>query len=254
MSPSFLPWPGVRGSRQARPPDGQAQEPPIEPLTPVRLPDADRRLAHMAASLLLAYPDEETVTAAREVRSAVGQLPEPVARRLLTLATTLADGDPRELQAAYVATFDLKRRCTLYLSYYAAGDTRRRGASLLRFAEAYRAVGWEINGGELPDHLGSVLELSARSDGDGARIAGALLTAHRDGIEVLRAALAAEGSPWVAAVEAVCLTLPPVDARTLERVAALVAEGPPAELVGLSGLPGLPGFGDDAGGKAPPWT
>lgn len=208
----------------------------------------------MAASLLLAYPDEETVTAAREVRSAVGRLPEPVARRLLTLATTLTDGDPRELQAAYVATFDLKRRCTLYLSYYAAGDTRRRGAALLRFAEAYRAVGWELTGGELPDHLGSVLELSARSDGDGARIAGALLTAHRDGIEVLRAALAAEGSPWVAAVEAVCLTLPPVDARTLERVAALVAEGPPAELVGLSGLPGLPGFGDDAGGKALPWT
>jgi nitrate reductase molybdenum cofactor assembly chaperone NarJ/NarW len=246
VSRTFLPWPGV-GSRRAAPE-------PVETLTPVRLADADRRLAHMAASLLLAYPDEETVTAAREVRSAVGRLPEPVARRLTSLATTLADGDPRELQAAYVAIFDLKRRCTLYLSYYAAGDTRRRGAALLRFAEAYRAIGWQITGGELPDHLGSVLELSARSDGDGARIAGALLAAHRDGIEVLRAALAAEGSPWVAAVEAVCLTLPPVDTRTLERVAALVAEGPPAELVGLSGLPGLPGFGDDTGGKAPPWT
>jgi nitrate reductase delta subunit len=240
---------------------------PVEPLAPVALSDADRRLAHMAASLLLAYPDDATVLAAHEVRSAVGRLPEPVAQRLVHLATTLADGDPHDLQAAYVATFDLKRRCTPYLSYYAAGDTRRRGAALLRFAEAYRAAGWEITRGELPDHLASVLELSARADPEGTRIAGALLTTHRDGIEVLRAALAAEGSPWVAAVEAVCLTLPPVDARTLDRVAALVAEGPPAELVGLSGLPGLPGFGTDtaggpagavvedgAGGRALPWT
>jgi nitrate reductase delta subunit len=248
VSRSFLPWPGLRGPRRSG----------ADPLAPVALSDADRRLAHMAASLLLAYPDETTVTAAREVRSAVGQLPEPVAQRLTRLATALADGDPRDLQAAYVATFDLKRRCTLYLSYYAAGDTRRRGAALLRFAEAYRAIGWEITRGELPDHLASVLELSARADRDGARIAGALLAAHRDGIEVLRSALAAEDSPWVSAVEAVCLTLPPVDARTLDRVATLVAEGPPAELVGLSGLPGLPGFGGDvggdAGGRALPWT
>ncbi|MFD2797714.1 nitrate reductase molybdenum cofactor assembly chaperone [Promicromonospora vindobonensis] len=252
MTPSFLPWPGLRGSRRPRPPNAPAGSP--EPLASVPLSDADRRLAHMAASILLTYPDEETVTAAREVRSAVGQLPEPVAQRLVRLATTLVDGDPHDLRAAYVATFDLKRRCTLYLSYYAAGDTRRRGAALLRFAEAYRAVGWEINGGELPDHLASVLELSARADAGGARIAGALLTAHRDGIEVLRAALAAESSPWAAAVEAVRLTLAPVDARTLDRVATLVAEGPPAELVGLSGLPGLPGFGGDTGGRAVPWT
>jgi len=205
----------------------------------------------MAASLLLAYPDDATVGAAHAVRSAVGQLPPPVAERLTGLATTLVDGDPSALQRAYVTTFDLKRRCTLYLSYYAAGDTRRRGTALLRFAEAYHAVGWEVTGSELPDHLGSVLELSARADSDGARIVGALLTAHREGIEVLRTALAAEGSPWVAAVEAVCLTLPPVDARTLDRVAALVAEGPPVEMVGLSDLPG---FGANDGEKGAPWT
>ncbi|WP_020015806.1 nitrate reductase molybdenum cofactor assembly chaperone [Promicromonospora sukumoe] len=246
MSLSFLPRPMLR--RGARPVAAG------EPLAPVSLSDGDRRLAHMAASLLLAYPDEHAVRATHEVRAAVGHLPPPVAERLTGLATALTDGDIAALQAAYVATFDLKLRCTLYLSYYAAGDTRRRGAALLRFAEAYRAVGWEVTRGELPDHLGSVLELSARADGDGARIVGALLAAHRDGIEVLRQALAAEGSPWVAAVEAVCLTLPPVDTRTLERVAALVAEGPPAELVGLTGLPGFGADGADAAGGGPPWT
>jgi nitrate reductase delta subunit len=243
MTLSFLPRPGVR-----------ARE--LEPLAPVRLDDAGRRVAHMAATLLLAYPDDATLQAAATVRDAVVGLPEPVRARLdglaAELAEALADGDAAALQADYVATFDLKRRCSMYLSYYAAGDTRRRGAALVRFVEAYRAAGWELTGTELPDYLPTVLELSARGDADGARIAGALLAAHRDGVEVLRSALAALGSPWTAAVEAVCLTLPEVDAATAERVERLVTSGPPAELVGLSGYGAEPGAG--GAGRELPWT
>ncbi|MFC7878989.1 nitrate reductase molybdenum cofactor assembly chaperone [Isoptericola sp. NPDC057391] len=239
---AFLPRPGVRAKR-------------LDPLAPVPLGDGDRAVAHMAASVLLAYPDDATLAAAPTVRDAVAGLPDPVRDRLAGLATTLLDGEPGALQAQYVATFDLKRRCAMYLSYYAAGDTRRRGAALVSFVEAYRAAGYETTGDELPDYLPTVLELSARGGPDGARIAGALLTAHRDGIEVLRSALAAQRSPWTAAVEAVSLTLPPVDAATAERVADLVAAGPPAELVGLSGYgagDGDAGYGNE--GKDLPWA
>lgn len=243
MKLAFLPRPGVRARR-------------LEAMTPVRLDDGERRTAHMAASLLLAYPDDDTVAAAREVRSAVGPLPAPVRDRLDGLAARLVDGDPRELRALYVTTFDLKRRCSMYLSYYAAGDTRRRGAALVRFVEAYRAAGFETTGTELPDYLPTVLELSARGDADGVRIAAALLDAHRDGIEVLRSALSALESPWTAAVEAVCLTLGPVDDATAERVADLVTTGPPEESVGLEGYGA--GGDADAGAAAPggslPWT
>ncbi|MCA5895169.1 nitrate reductase molybdenum cofactor assembly chaperone [Isoptericola sp. NEAU-Y5] len=225
---AFLPRPGVRAKQ-------------LDPLAPVPLDDGGRAVAHMAASLLLAYPDDDTLAAAPTVRDAVAGLPVPVRDRLAGLATTLLEGDPVALRADYVATFDLKRRCAMYLSYYAAGDTRRRGHALVRFVEAYRAAGFEATDGELPDYLPTVLELSARGDADGARIAGTLLAAHRDGIEVLRSALASLGSPWTAAVEAVCLTLPPVDAATAARVADLVTAGPPAELVGLSGY----GNGDE---------
>jgi nitrate reductase delta subunit len=236
MSLAFLPRPGVRAKR-------------LDPLAPVPLDDRGRAVAHMGAAVLLRYPDDETRAAAVTVRDAAAGLPAPVRDRLAGLATTLTDGDPAALQAGYVATFDLKRRCAMYLSYYAAGDTRRRGAALVRFVEAYRAAGFETTGDELPDYLPTVLELSARGGPDGARIAGALLSAHRDGIEVLRSALAAQRSPWTPAVEAVCLTLPPVDAATAERVADLVAAGPPAELVGLSGYGSS---GDD--GKDLPWA
>ena len=239
MSLAFLPKPGVRARL-------------LDPLTPVPLDDGGRRVAHMAASLLLGYPDDATLEAATCVTGAVRPLPAPVRDRLTGLARTLLDGDVQALRADYVATFDLKRRCSMYLSYYAAGDTRRRGAALVRFVEAYRAAGWETTGTELPDYLPTVLELSARGDADGARIAGALLAAHRDGVEVLRSALAALGSPWTAAVEAVCLTLPEVDAATAERVERLVTSGPPAELVGLSGYGAEPGAG--GAGRELPWT
>jgi bifunctional UDP-N-acetylglucosamine pyrophosphorylase/glucosamine-1-phosphate N-acetyltransferase len=45
------------------------------------------------------------------------------------------------------------------------------------FIEAYRAAGWEVEDGELPDYLPMVLEFSARSD---SPIARELLAAHRE--------------------------------------------------------------------------
>jgi nitrate reductase delta subunit len=191
----------------------------------------------MVASLLLAYPDGDVLAALPTVRAATPSLPPSVRERLdafCDLLATLGDGrDLRDLQARYVATFDLKRRCAMYLSYYAAGDTRRRGTALVAFVEAYRAAGWEITESELPDYLPTVLEFSARTQCEDAAIAAGLLASHRDGIEVLRAALEQQASPWTGLVEAVCLTLPPLDERTQQRYVELVTSGPPAELVGM---------------------
>jgi nitrate reductase delta subunit len=191
----------------------------------------------MAASVLLAYPDADVLDAAVAVRASTPGLPAPVRERLdafCDVLTACADARGlRELQARYVATFDLKRKCSMYLSYYAAGDTRRRGTALVAFVEAYRAAGWEVTGSELPDYLPTVLEFSARTEGDDATIAAGLLASHRDGIEVLRTALDSMASPWTGLVEAVCLTLPPLDERTQQRYVELVTAGPPAELVGM---------------------
>ncbi|BDZ42391.1 nitrate reductase delta subunit [Paraoerskovia sediminicola] len=208
-------------------PKPTARAPQLEPLTPVAATDAQRRTTHMAASLLLGYPDAEVRAAVPVVRDAVPGLPAPVAERLTRFLDVLATTDPHELEALYVQTFDLKRKCSMYLSYFATGDTRKRGMALVRFVQAYRAAGWEVDGDELPDHLPTVLELSARSTGDDeARIAAGLLGTHREGIEVLRSALAAMRSPWTDVVEAVCLTLPALDARTHARFVELVTAGP----------------------------
>ncbi|MFF2272319.1 nitrate reductase molybdenum cofactor assembly chaperone [Agromyces sp. NPDC058136] len=205
--------------------------------TPLALKPGARRLVHIAASLLLDYPGDGFDERVAAVAASLDELPPEIARDLREFLDHVATTDREALKTEYVATFDLKRRCCLYLSYYAAGDTRRRGMALVTFIEAYRAAGWEFDAEELPDYLPAVLEFSARSD---SPIAFELLAAHREGLEVLREALEKQRSPWVPLVRAVCRSLPELDAATRERYLELVSQGPPAETVGLSFL-GMPG-------------
>lgn len=193
----------------------------------------------MAASILLDYPDEFDQARFNEAALAVGTLPKAMAEpfnRFLQAAENLGH---RELAIHFTSIFDLKRKCSPYLTYYAAGDTRRRGMALVRFIEAYRAAGWEVNDGELPDYLPTVLEFSALSD---SPIAQQLLASHREGIEVLRAALEGFESPYSHVLDAICYSLPQIDDATRERYLKLVAEGPPVETVGLTFLGTLAPF------------
>lgn len=208
-------------------------------LAPISLRPAERTQAHMIASLLLDYPDEAWFARIPLIQERVGILPVAIAQPLAEFLDAAEEAGSTSWQRRYVMTFDLKRKCSLYLSYYATGDTRKRGTALVTFLEAYRAAGWEFDAQELPDYLPAVLEFSALSD---SPIAAALIASHREGIEVLRAALEAMSSPWALVVRTVTLSLPPVDVRTRERFLALVSEGPPTETVGLSFLGNLPPF------------
>lgn len=212
---------------------GFIRAPELTPLKPVRVSEEERAVAHMAASVLLDYPTAERLAAYGTVRDAVADLPGPVRERLWGFLDHAAAVGDEALAQDYVATFDLKRKCSMYLSYFLTGDTRKRGTALVRFVEAYRAAGWEVDRPELPDFLPIVLEFSALGD---AEIAGGLLGSHRQGIEVLRSALTAMSSPWAAVVEAVCLTLPPVTDEVRDRYLELITSGPPTEMVGLNAL------------------
>jgi nitrate reductase delta subunit len=210
-----------------------------EPVSPLRLAPEQRARVHMLASLLLDYPDAEWFARLDTVREHLAGLPEPIVDAVGGFIDQAQDAGPLAWQRLYVTTFDLKRKCSLYLSYYATGDTRRRGVALVTFLEAYRAAGWEFDADDLPDYLPAVLEFSARSGSD---IADALIASHREGLEVLRAALEGLDSPWAALVRAVTLSLPSIDAKTRERFLELINEGPPTETVGLSFLGQLPPY------------
>jgi len=194
------------------------------------LDERRRRLAHRVTSLLLGYPDTDLLGRLDELGQAVALLPEPVARPLSRMLGHLTATPPGELAADYVATFDLKRRCCLYLTYYTYGDTRKRGMALLRFAHAYKAAGMELADGELADHLGVVLEFAAIAD---AREGERLLREHRAALELLRAALREASSPYADVLEAICACLPEAGPRELAAAARLARTGPPVEEVGL---------------------
>jgi nitrate reductase delta subunit len=135
-----------------------------------------------------------------------------------------------DLEREYVETFDTRRRCTLNVSYYVYGDTRRRGVALLRLKRLYAAAGLVLDSGELPDHLPVLLEFAAFAPADyGAR----LLAEQRIGIELLRQALASAESPYALVLDAVCRALPRLGVRESGAVRRLAAEGPPDESVGL---------------------
>lgn len=196
--------------------------------------DAARRV-WAVCSVVLDYPTAELVGAVDDLAALVPDDPH-----LTPLLDHLRSTPLEELQQDYVATFDHTRKCALYLTYFAYGDTRRRGAALVGFKEAYRAAGVEwADAGELPDHLCAVLQLGATIDAD---TAWRLLTEHRAGVEMLRLALTGwrnddgtTGSPWAAALLAVCATLPVLEGAEADAVRRLVEQGPPAEEVGLSG-------------------
>ena len=183
-----------------------------------------------AASLLLGYPDDELREQLPLLRSVTDRLPDDVARPLAAVVAHLTSTPVPEAAAAYVETFDHRRRCCPYLTYHAYGDTRKRGMALLRFKQEYTAAGLRLSDDELPDHLAVVLEFAALGDAVRGR---QLMLDHRAGVELLRLALEDAGSVYAEVLSAVCATLPELPSQDRETVLRLAAEGPPAEEVGL---------------------
>ena len=188
----------------------------------------DRPL-YQAVSLLLDYPDTALLERLPLIRELAGERGE-VARPLLPLLDHLGSTPLTEVQQEYVETFDLRRRCCLYLTYFRYGDTRKRGVALVDFVQAYKAAGADLQAAELPDHLGVLLEFGAQHDLDRCR---ELLVRNRPGLELLRISLTDRGSAWAGAIEAVSGTLPPIGGDDRDAVRRLVAQGPPDEEVGL---------------------
>ncbi|BBX95476.1 nitrate reductase molybdenum cofactor assembly chaperone [Mycobacterium lacus] len=191
------------------------------------------RLVWQAASLLLSYPEDGLGGLAARldtVDELLAHISGPAATLLGRTVEALRAREPMAVAMDYVETFDMRRRTTMYLTYWTAGDTRNRGREMLAFATAYRGAGVEPPRAEAPDHLPVVLEFAAIVDPEVGR---GLLTEHRVPIDVLRCALADAKSPYAHTVAAVCATLPAANDQDVRRAQRLAQSGPPVESVGL---------------------
>ena len=184
------------------------------------------------ASLLLLYPDGDLLDCRHDLIGAVAELPRsPATLALKAFCDWWADESALALQQHYVETFDLDRRCGLYLTFYGEGDKRQRGLALLRLKRLYRAAGLPLEGtAELPDYLPVMLEFAAAApDGRGELV----LREHRAALELLRVSLRDRGTPYAQLLDAVCVALGEPSATDRARAIKLAAAGPPQELVGL---------------------
>jgi nitrate reductase delta subunit len=181
---------------------------------------------YQAAALALEYPDEAWRENLPLLRSFAEAVPALALGRFVAWASATSVDD---MTRGYVETFDLRRRCCPYLTYYSFGDTRKRGMALLQFSSAYRAAGFAVCSGELPDHLGVVCEFTARRPAAGA----SLFSRHRAGLELLHLALTDASSPYAYVTATIRELLPEPAPRDLDRALELARTGPPAEEVGL---------------------
>src|SRR3954470_19976814 len=136
--------------------------------------------AWQCQSLLIGYPDRQLYDRLDLITEAARTLPPSVGEPLLRVADHLRATPPGDAAVDYVATFDHRKRCCLFLTYYAHGDTRNRGMALLTLKQTYAAAGLKLTDDELPDHLAVILEYAAVDPPAGA----ALLTDHRAGLEL----------------------------------------------------------------------
>ena len=165
-----------------------------------------------------------------DLAAEVADLPDGPVRAALGEFLARWTGDATTLSARYVETFDLRRRASLYLTYYAHGDTRERGNGADAAQEALPHRG-------PPDGLGR----AARPPDRHARVRGAraggqgeaLLAEHRPAIELLRLSLHDLESPYAHVLDAIAACLPALTVTDRGEVARLAREGPPEEAVGL---------------------
>lgn len=188
-----------------------------------------RRPPYKLLSVLLQYPGDEVEEAYPELVAAARQCAPGAQREMSRFFRYLGATPWARVREEYVETFDLQRRCSLYLTFFTHGDTRRRGQELLRLKWLYRAAGLELEGSELPDYLPVMLEFAALAPDAGRE----LLQEHRPGLELLWLRLNELESPYACLLQLIRRSLRPLAAAQLEVVRRLVQEGPPAEAVGL---------------------
>src|SRR5699024_10335735 len=78
-----------------------------------------------SVSLLLEHPGPELMNRLDLLGNVAAELRAPAVEPLGALVTEMQGRDLRELQTQYVDTFDVTRKCSLHLTYFTDGDTRK---------------------------------------------------------------------------------------------------------------------------------
>ncbi|MCL6570063.1 MAG: nitrate reductase molybdenum cofactor assembly chaperone [Bacillus sp. (in: Bacteria)] len=114
-------------------------------------------------SRILDYPNDEFFDEHSVIEEFVNeQIPSVTIRtEVLERIRPLYEMDRKDLQEIYVETFDYQEKTGLYLTAHELGDSRKRGAALVKLQKLICEGGYEYEGKELADYIPMLLELMA---------------------------------------------------------------------------------------------
>ena len=118
-------------------------------------------------SLLLSYPEAETLDALDEMAAVIEQeklLPKDHKKRILALINSYRDADLLDLQEHYVALFDRGRYVSLHVFEHVHGESRDRGQAMVNLLQMYESHGFEMSTHELPDYIPLFLEFLSQQE------------------------------------------------------------------------------------------
>jgi nitrate reductase delta subunit len=164
---------------------------------------ASPRLSLRVLAALLGYPNAALRAAAPEMADALdAEAVVPAARRdeLRALVRDLQRGDPYEVEARFVETFDRGRATSLHLFEHVHGDSRERGPAMVDLLQTYERAGLHLDPGELPDHLAVMLEFASTQP---PKVARAFLAEVAHILNAIFSALVARNSPYASVIAAV---------------------------------------------------
>lgn len=118
-------------------------------------------------SLLLSYPEAETLAALDEMAAVVEReaiLSKAHEKAVKALIDSFRDADLLDLQERYVALFDRGRFLSLHIFEHVHGESRDRGQAMVNLMQMYESRGFEMSTHELPDYIPLFLEFLAQLD------------------------------------------------------------------------------------------
>ena len=102
-------------------------------------------VARMACSLLLTFSRRCAGRPLWRDRGGRGGAAAGDRRPLTAFLDHMANTRLIDLQAHFVAIFDMRRRACPYLTYWTEGETRNRGMALVKFKQTYAEYGFELS-------------------------------------------------------------------------------------------------------------
>ncbi|MEH7225144.1 nitrate reductase molybdenum cofactor assembly chaperone [Bacillus sp. JJ1566] len=119
----------------------------------------------MIMSRILDYPDQTLLENYPDLEKYVNEEVGSVNMRneILERIAPLFKMPLLELQELYVDTFDYKDRTSLYLTSHELGDSRKRGAALIKLQKLIVEGGFEYHGKEIVDYIPMLFELLAHA-------------------------------------------------------------------------------------------